>query len=164
MVRENPYPYLPPAAVNATLFSMNLRFATVLCILLLAGCHGDNPSARTDTPASNVQRSPYEWVKTEVYFGREIPGGGSVSDAEWANFLDQTVTPQFPQGFTVVDAQGQYRDQSGMIVKERSKVVTFVCEISKDNENKIEQIRAEYKRRFKQESVLKVVQPAKVSF
>ena len=143
---------------------MKLRFATLLCILLLAGCHGDKPSARTDTASRIEAHEKSAWIKTEVYFGREIPSGGSVSDADWANFLDQTVTPQFPQGFTVVDAQGQYRDQSGTIVKERSKVVTFVCENRKENENKIEQIRVEYKRRFKQESVLKVAQPAKVSF
>src|SRR5437016_3726037 len=52
--------------------------------------------------------------RTELYFGRSIPGGGEVSAAEWQRFLADVVTPRFPNGFTIVDAAGQYREKKGL--------------------------------------------------
>ena len=98
------------------------------------------------------------FYRTELYFGRSIPGGGMVSDDAWEEFLSEVVTPLFPDGFTVLSGRGQYREVSGKIAKEPSNVLVFLY---KKNERKtsglkIEQIRAEYKRRFSQESVMRV--------
>ena len=39
-------------------------------------------------------------VEVNLYLGRDKPAGGEVSDAEWASFLADTVTPRFPAGLT----------------------------------------------------------------
>jgi len=59
-----------------------------------------------------------------IYFARNRPDGGTVSGAEWQEFLDQVVTPRFPMGLTVVEATGQWRDRSGAVERERAEVLT----------------------------------------
>jgi hypothetical protein len=65
-------------------------------------------------------------VRDIVYFGRNRPGRGSVSDAEWQGFLNEVVTPRFPAGLTVVQATGQWKGQSGVVEQERSEIVTLL--------------------------------------
>ena len=90
--------------------------------------------------------------------GMTIPSGGMVSDADWERFLGDFVTPLFPDGFSVLTGRGQYREASGTIAKEVSHVLVFLYPRSKrkDAGAKIESIRTEYKKRFAQESVLRV--------
>src|SRR5258708_18597789 len=63
----------------------------------------------------------------ELMFGRRIADRIAVTEDEWARFVDQEITPQFPDGLTVFSAAGQRRDQaSNRIVREPSKVVLIV--------------------------------------
>jgi hypothetical protein len=81
-----------------------------------------------------------------------------VDSGDWEKFLSEVVTPLFPDGFTVLDARGQYREASGNIAKEPSYVLVFLY----PRQNRgiasagIEKIRSDYKKRFSQESVLRV--------
>ena len=43
------------------------------------------------------------YAEYRMFFGRGKPGGGTVSDGEWRDFLAAEVTPRFPDGLTVVD-------------------------------------------------------------
>jgi len=119
-------------------------------------------SPRAAEPASTVRTEKF--YRTELYFGRSIPGGGIVSDEEWNSFLADTVSPRFPDGFTSLKAIGQYREKSGKIVTEPSEVLIFFYSGSNKNESraKIEHIRAAYVKMFKQESVLRVDLPKSV--
>ena len=114
-------------------------------------------SAPVPTPATPSTQSEF-YYKTELYFGMSIPGGGMVSESAWDGFLTEIVTPRFPAGFTVFDGRGQYREASGTIAKEPSHVLVFLYKKSERRVagSKIEEIRAEYKKRFSQESVLRV--------
>ena len=98
------------------------------------------------------------YYRTELYMGRSVPGGGMVSDESWEKFLSDVVTPQFPDGFTVLTARGQYREASGTIAKEPSHVLIFLYKKAdrRSAEVRIERIRGEYKKLFAQESVLRV--------
>ena len=50
-----------------------------------------------------------------------------VSEADWNRFLDEEVTPRFPDGLTVMSASGQWRDtERGNVVQEPSKVLVVV--------------------------------------
>ena len=50
-----------------------------------------------------------------------------MSESEWVRFVDREITPRFPDGLTVVDAAGQWRDRaSNKILREPSKVVMIV--------------------------------------
>lgn len=106
--------------------------------------------------------SPF--YRTELYFGRSIPGGGRVSDDEWEKFLADVVTPRFPDGFTIIKATGQYREKDGTIDKEQSEVLVFFYPVRTKtaSRRKIEEIRRAYVKQFKQESVLRLDFPSTV--
>lgn len=99
-----------------------------------------------------------------LYFGRAIPSGGQVSDAEWEGFLDATMTPAFPQGLTVSDAAGQWRGVSGEVVRERSKLVVLLHPRSDKDDAAIASIVGTYRQRFAQEAVLQERQSVCVRF
>jgi hypothetical protein len=94
-------------------------------------------------------------VRDVVYFGRNRPTGGTVSDADWERFLAEVVTPRFPAGLTVVDATGQWRGESGAVERERSEIVTVFHGGDAASRRAVAEIAAEYKIRFQQEAVLR---------
>lgn len=49
-----------------------------------------------------------------------------VSEGEFQTFLDTVVTPLFPAGLTVFDAQGQFLGSSGILIREASKLLTLI--------------------------------------
>ena len=99
-----------------------------------------------------------------LFFGRNMGDAEGVSDEDWRVFLADTVTPRFPDGLSVFDAAGQWRDSQGSIVRERSKMVLILAEQDSDALTRLDEIAEEYKRRFSQESVLRVVDSACVAF
>src|SRR5262245_39608610 len=70
-----------------------------------------------DIPTRQTITAGDKFYRTELYFGMNKPGGGEVTDEEWSNFLSEEVTPKFPDGFTVVEGYGQWRDKEGKIVR-----------------------------------------------
>jgi hypothetical protein len=90
--------------------------------------------------------------------------GGTISPAEWEDFLATEVTPRFPEGFTVLDGKGQWRDAKGDISREPSKVLVVIRAADKGSDAKLEEIRKAYRERFRQESVLRTDSAVKASF
>lgn len=97
------------------------------------------------------------WIRTELFFGLSRPDGSTVSENEWANFLDSVITPRFPEGLTVLSASGQWQGDDSQIVEESSKllILLYPREAIPESHKEIEEIRAAYETRFKQESVLR---------
>lgn len=91
----------------------------------------------------------------ELFFGRDKAGRKAVSDAEWANFLAKTVTPNFPDGLTVFDGYGQWRNpQTGVIGRSPSvKIVLIAIKRSPDLSGRLSAVMDAYKTRFRQQSV-----------
>jgi hypothetical protein len=111
--------------------------------------------------ARGVAAEPF--VRTELFFGTRIPDGSEVTDAEFFGFLDREITPRFPDGLTLVAADGQFRD-GAVIIKERSKllILHYPQEAARDKGAAIEEIRALYVREFRQQSVLRADDPRPV--
>lgn len=109
-----------------------------------------------------------EFLRTELFFGRSKSDGTEITEDEFADFLDEIITPEFPDGLTVLDGIGQFRDAKGKIIQEKAKVLVLLysSKMRRQNNRKIELIRKAYKNQFRQESVLRVdsVLPVKVSF
>ena len=103
-------------------------------------------------------------VRETLYFGRNRPGGGTVSDAEWAAFLAEVVTPRFPAGLTVLEAIGQWKGATGAVEQERSEVVTLFHQGDGAARRAVHEITAEYRRRFQQEAVLRERSPTCTRF
>ena len=133
--------------------------------LLLAACSATAPSPRPDgTETAACSGGRQRMARIELYFGLSRPGG-TVSDAEFRTFVDSQVTPRFPDGLTVLAGSGQWRDGSGVLHVEASKLlILFVGSIDPQVETKINAIRDEYRRRFEQQSVLRADGSACVSF
>src|SRR5436190_16996232 len=142
---------------------MKRQVSAVLILVLTFSFVGSVLAAPT-VQFSQVVVTPDNYYRTELYFGRSIPGGGMVTDDEWEKFLAEAVTPRFPDGFTILKATGQYRETSGKIDKEPSEVLIFLYSRNKrtSSRRKIEEIRRAYVRQFKQESVLRVDFPSTI--
>jgi hypothetical protein len=112
-------------------------------------------SSAETRPAAVCEVGDTPLVRDVVYFGRNRPDGGIVSDAEWQGFLDEVVTPRFPAGLTVLSATGQWRGQSGAVERERAEVLTVLHAGEPAARGAVAEVAAEYKRRFAQEAVLR---------
>lgn len=110
--------------------------------------------------------SPGEiWARTELFFGSAKPDGTVVTAEEFQQFLNEQITPRFPDGLTLLVGLGQFRGSSGTIEQERSMLLILLYPLDMRSSNrKIEEIRETYKRLFQQESVLRVDSLGKVSF
>jgi hypothetical protein len=160
---------------------MRLSFArfAVVCsltvgfLIALAGCAPRTvalaPEAAAPTLAGDETHpgQAQGWVRTELYFGlgaADHPEKG-VTEAEWRDFLDHEVTTRFPAGLSVADVYGQWlgkgRTEPSRL---RSKVLIILYPGNSENKERIEAIRAAWKQRTGQQSVLRVTQPADVSF
>jgi hypothetical protein len=138
----------------------------------LAGCM--HPHAATPPPAAPTLEGDAAypgqtqgWVRTELYFGlgpADQPDKG-ISEADWRDFLDHEVTPRFPAGLSVEDVYGQWLGKGKTEPSRlRSKVLIILYEGTEGNRAKIEAIRAAWKQKTGDQSVLRVTEPAEVSF
>ena len=103
-------------------------------------------------------------VAERIYFGRNIGDTLGVTDSLWAVFVRQVVSPHLPDGFTFWTAQGAWQDSTGRQTREPSFILDVVHPERPAADSAITAIIAEYKRRFRQESVLRVVTTGRASF
>ncbi len=138
------------------------RLAVLYTLLGLIGFGGltacDQEDVKPHTEATE------QWVVDRLYFGRSMPEGGTVTEAAWDDFLAEAVTPRFPDGLTVWDAEGQWQEEDGSITQEGTFVLEILHPKSKADDKKLEAIIEDYKQRFEQQSVLRVTHPANVGF
>jgi hypothetical protein len=102
-------------------------------------------------------------TRTELFFGLRKPNGMEINHAEFQRFLDREVTPRFPDGFTVMSGQGQFKDARGAILQERfskgeatpTQLLILLYPIAASSNQQIDQIRTAYIKSFQQQSVLR---------
>ncbi len=101
----------------------------------------------------------------QLLFGRKIGDRLGVSETQWGQFVDSEISPRFPDGLSVLDAKGEWRDTArNTIVHEPSKLVEIVLPGKPDDVDALNQIAQAYKTRFRQQSVGIVMRDACVSF
>ena len=132
-----------------------------LLLLALSGCSTPARQAATEPATCKVGEV---MTQTTLYFGLNRPQGAAISDAEWQGFVDGEVTPRFKDGLTVFAARGQWLGNDGKLARENSKALMLIHRPDKASEQNIEALRAIYKQRFAQESVMRVDAPACVAF
>jgi len=146
---------------GASPFSITRKARLLLVLLVLAGSVSAACSESNDVTCPEGSEA---FVRYELFMGRSGPGDEVVTDQAWDAFLGDTVTPRFPDGLTVLDARGQWRDSEGQILKERSKVLVILAPPGDEPRGLIDEISEGYKRRFNQGSVLEVESDACVAF
>jgi hypothetical protein len=107
-------------------------------------------AAKSSCPAS------LHGVRTaELFFGQAM-AGKLLAETEWKAFVDEEMTPRFPDGLTILDAYGQWRRPDGPISREATKVVVILLPGKPDDQARLDGLIDAYKRRFHQLSVLLV--------
>ncbi len=93
-------------------------------------------------------------VVTQMFFGRDIVGRAPLTDAEWSQFVGDTLARDFPDGFTVSDGDGQWLDpKTRRVAHERSKIVIIAAAPTTDLARRTAEVTNAYRTRFHQESV-----------
>src|SRR5579885_2650434 len=105
--------------------------------------------------APRILRTQPTLVQDTLYFGTTTPQG-AVKPTQWDAFLRREVTPRFPDGLTVWDAKGQWRNAKGFIGKEPTKVLLIIHVDSPAEDKAVQAVIEAYKKEFGQESVLRV--------
>ena len=133
------------------------RIASILvvsCAAFQAACSGLAPLCTI---------SQQRMITETLYFGLAKPNG-QVSEEDWRTFLAEVVTPRFPRGLTVWAASGQWKSEAGPIVREPSYILNIVHDGNATADAAIISIVDAYKRKFRQEAVLRAQSSACVSF
>lgn len=101
----------------------------------------------------------------ELIFGRRIGTRVAVTETQFVLFVGDEITTRFPDGLTVFNATGTWRDKtSNKIMHEPTKIVLIVLPGNADDLARLNQVAEAYKRRFQQQSVGMILRPACVSF
>ncbi|MFO0985310.1 MAG: DUF3574 domain-containing protein [Planctomycetota bacterium] len=129
---------------------MNVRFAGCLLVALLLA-------------ASCATQGRRDYVVSRLYFGLSSPTG-RISDADVEKFVDDVITPRFPDGLTYYNTRGQWRGKDAQLVKEPGAVVEIVHRPDPVSTANIEAIIVAYKERFAQEAVMLVEDWPNISF
>ena len=134
--------------------SGRVSFVLLAAVLVLPGLllARDLPARAADCPAGTERFTEYR-----LFFGRNLGDREVVSDPAWRDFLATEITARFPDGLTVMDAAGQWRDGAGRLIGERTKLVLILAAPGAEAAQRVEAIVEAYKARFGQESVLRAV-------
>ena len=90
----------------------------------------------------------------QLFFGRAVEGRGLLTDAEWARFAAEVIAPNFPDGFTAFDGEGQSRNpQTGRIVAAPTKILLIAAKREPDLSRRLSAMIEAYKVQFHQQSV-----------
>jgi hypothetical protein len=154
--------------VRSTLFAPLLAFGLVACVHKpvqpAAPQASVAPTLQGDAAHPGLTRG---WVDTRLYFGlgpADHPDQG-VSEADWRSFLDREVTPRFPDGLSVLDVYGQWQGKTEKSPERlRSKVLIIDYPDTPENRARIDAIRAAWKQKTGDQSVMRVTEPVDVSF
>jgi hypothetical protein len=104
-------------------------------------------------------------VETRLFFGLRIDENTTVSEEGWARFLDEVISREFPDGLTVLETRGQWREGPGApLMREPGRLLVVLHEGGTEVDAAILRVVSEYKKRFRQSSVLRADSAAGVDF
>lgn len=127
------------------------RAATLLLAMALAGC-----ASAPRTQACPGGQPPVRTAQLFLGAGKAEPP----ADRDLRRFVDQEVTPRFPDGVTVVDGGGQWTGSENRLIRKAAKVVLVVLPASGDGQGKVQAIRTAYRSKFKQDPPVVLPPPA----
>lgn len=129
---------------------MKLPFTAIAITLLLTGCvdfrGGDGPL-----------------IVARLYLGQSN-AAGAIPPQQFDEFIDTVVTPKFPDGLTLIPANGRWRAPDNTLVRERTIVLELIYPDNETGRTNVLAVIEQYKQRFRQHAVLLVVEHPSVSY
>jgi hypothetical protein len=141
----------------------NLYSIVITALIVIAPASANN-RIRAQSSETSTSKTGRLLTKNELYFGLSKPTGAKISEIEWQQFVNTVITPRFREGLTVIDANGQYQNNAGSIIREKTKLVILIHDNSPTKNKMIQEVIVNYKQKFQQESVLQVTSDVRVSF
>lgn len=135
---------------------MMQRVGILLALSLVVGAYAVERGAE---PVAAATATPVEWVKTEIYFGRDLPGGQEISRWAWADFMDKVLARHFPDGFTIYEAYGQMQHADGRIEKQSTWVAVVVHPKNTANDKAVQVVIDAFRKQFNKAQVVQVSTP-----
>jgi hypothetical protein len=136
---------------------MRRALPALLLLAALSGCAAptpEQPTTSSSAPYACLLPSEQRMLVAELFFGRTIKGRGPLTDAEWAKLAADTITQNFPDGFTVFDGEGQWRNPgTGQIGREPTKILLVAAKRTPELSGRISAVIDAYKMQFHQQSV-----------
>jgi hypothetical protein len=133
---------------------LRANLALTLSLTVLVGCAAPSPPSSEPAPYACLLPAEQRMLVAELFFGRGIKGRGPLTEAEWTEFAAQTITPNFPDGFTVFDGEGQWRNpQTGQIAHDPTKILLVAAKRDPDLARRLSAVIDAYKSEFHQQSV-----------
>ena len=90
---------------------------------------------------------------TRMYLGQSMPNGEQVQPAAWEAFVSDTVASAFPNGFTMIPADGAWLGSTGFISEG-----TIILEVYHDGgipaRHAVRNVAVTYRQRFHQDAVM----------
>ena len=125
--------------------------AGLILMLGLAGC--------TSAPKPQACPAGQATLRTaQLFLGAK--DAGALNDRDLRRFVEQEVTPRFPDGVTVVDGGDQWKGSENKMIRDAAKVVLVVLPAGGDTHRKVEAVRTAYRSKFKQNPVVVLPPPA----
>jgi hypothetical protein len=132
------------------------RWLALAALAWLAACTAPDPCRDVGARQALV---------ATLLFSLDVPGRGAVTNEQWAAFMRDVVTPRFPDGLTVLDGSGQWRDPAtGRIAAEPSRVVIIATRDAASAPGKLHEIADDYREKFRQQSVGILLSPTCAAF
>ena len=99
-------------------------------------------------------------ARVPVVLRQERAGRPPLTDQEWTQFAADVVTPNLPDGFTALDADGQWQNPATRrISQERTKVIIVAVPDTPAAAAAIAAMKEAYRTRFHQQSVGTTIHP-----
>ncbi|MGW0907791.1 DUF3574 domain-containing protein [Streptomyces sp. NPDC002853] len=154
--------------ISRTRLAVTAAAAAVIAVGAPAAYASFDTETRTPgtTTTSQISRGD-AYTETRLLFGTERPDGGpDVTDKQFMRFIDDEVTPSFPDGLTVQEGRGQWRDSNGRVERERSYELILLYPTSQAHKRdaRIEDIREDYVKKYAQDSVARLDDRLRVDF
>lgn len=131
------------------------QLALLAALGLLSACTQTGAPAQPPQVAASCAAPLKPALEVNLYFGRDIEGGGEVSERQWAEFVAAEVTPRFPDGLSVLNVAGQSRNSRNQTLRERTKLLVVVVFDAPGHRDKIQAIVDAYNKRFGQHGVFR---------
>ena len=123
----------------------------------LAGCQTARPLPAS-CPIGQISQQT-----AQLYFAGMFGPASKVSDTQFRKYVDEELTPRFPDGLTVLDGGRQWGGEENKAIREAAKVVLIVLPKSRAARSRIDAARSAYRSRFHQEAMVEVMPPACVA-
>jgi len=90
----------------------------------------------------------------QLFFGKAITGRSDVTEQEWTGFLDDTVTANLPNGYTVHEGYGAWMNPvTHRTIREATLILTVAMPDDAGSLDAVNRVRTAYQVRFRQQLV-----------